>query len=98
MESCPCMAKESDQGVEHRGQAGVESDLSPIESVWALMDWQIKMSGKYDLSTMKLSEYKATVLAELEHVCTPQLLKKLCGGMHKRMCGCIKRKGAKISK
>ena len=45
MKSCPCMAKESDQGVEHRGQAGVEPDLSPIESVWALMDWQIKLSS-----------------------------------------------------
>ena len=73
-------------------------DLSPIENVWALMDWQLKMSGEYDLSTMKLPEYKAAVLAEWESVCTPELLKKLCGGMHKRMRECIAQKGEKIKK
>ena len=73
-------------------------DLSPIENVWSLIDARLKLSGKYDLSNMSFSQYKSAVLAEWDNVCTPELLRKLSGGMHKRMRECIARKGDKISK
>ena len=73
-------------------------DLSPIENIWCLIDAEIKLSGKYDLTKMKFPEYKAAVFAEWENICKPKLLRRLCGGMHTRMRECIALQGAKISK
>ena len=49
--------------------------------------------AKYNQRAWTAESLKQALHAEWDSVCTPQMLKKLCGTMHKRMRQCIERSG-----